>query len=146
MQEETFGFVYVWFDRKHKRYYIGSHWGREDDDYICSSNNMRMNYKNRPHDFKRRIVARVYTNRDDLFQEEQRWLNMIPRNAFGFQYYNLSPYKPMDEIRGVVNFRLLPSLKTRAERLAKQNKRSLSSWLEIVVEQAIEEGEKGKRK
>ena len=23
---EKYGFVYIWHDRKHKRYYIGSHW------------------------------------------------------------------------------------------------------------------------
>lgn len=22
----TSGFVYIWFDKKHKRFYIGSHW------------------------------------------------------------------------------------------------------------------------
>ena len=34
---EKYGFVYIWFDRKHKRYYIGCHWGHEDDGYVCSS-------------------------------------------------------------------------------------------------------------
>ena len=28
---EKHGFVYIWFDRKHRRFYIGSHWGTEDD-------------------------------------------------------------------------------------------------------------------
>ena len=37
---EKYGFVYIWYDRKHKRYYIGSHWGSEDDGYICSSTHM----------------------------------------------------------------------------------------------------------
>jgi len=31
---QKYGFVYIWFDRKHKRYYIDSHWGKEDDSYI----------------------------------------------------------------------------------------------------------------
>ena len=33
-----YGFVYIWYDRKHHRYYIGCHWGTIDDGYICSSN------------------------------------------------------------------------------------------------------------
>jgi hypothetical protein len=45
------------------------------------------------------------------------------------------------EIRVVVNFRLLPSLKAKAQKLAKLERRSLSSWLELVVERAIEAGE-----
>ena len=72
-----FGFVYIWFDRKYKRYYVGSHWGTEDDGYICSSRMMRQSYNRRPEDFKRRIIARVYTNRSDLLLEEEKWLSQI---------------------------------------------------------------------
>jgi hypothetical protein len=74
---QKYGFVYIWYDKKNKRYYIGSHWGTEDDGYICSSNWMYKTYKRRSHDFKRRIIARVYTNRTDLLTEEQRWLSFI---------------------------------------------------------------------
>lgn len=35
------GFVYIWYDRKRKLYYIGSHKGNINDGYICSSNRMR---------------------------------------------------------------------------------------------------------
>ena len=56
---EKYGFVYIWRDRKHKRYYVGSHWGTETDQYICSSSWMKNAYKRRPQDFKRRVVARV---------------------------------------------------------------------------------------
>ena len=75
--EEKYGFVYIWYDAKHKRYYIGSHWGTEDDGYICSSRWMRKAFKRRPQDFKRRIISKIYTNRQDTLQEEQRWLDMI---------------------------------------------------------------------
>ena len=74
---EKYGFVYIWFDGKYKKYYIGSHWGFEDDGYICSSRMMRQSYNRRPDDFKRRIIKRVYTNRKDLLIEEERWLCMI---------------------------------------------------------------------
>lgn len=84
------GFVYVWFDRKHKRYYVGCHWGPEDDGYICSSTWMRNSYRNRPQDFKRRVVSRVFTDRVDLLKEEQRWLDMIKPEEIKVRYYNVS--------------------------------------------------------
>lgn len=95
MSKQTYGFVYLWFDRKYHRYYIGSHWGTEDDGYICSSNWMRMSYVRRPEDFRRRIIARIYTNHRDLLIEEERWLSMTrpeemkPKNP-NPRYYNLN--------------------------------------------------------
>jgi hypothetical protein len=83
------GFIYIWFDRKHKRYYIGSHWGSPDDGYICSSNWMRDAYRRRPQDFKRRILTTITTSRRDLLMEEQRWLYMIPEHQIGKRYYNI---------------------------------------------------------
>jgi hypothetical protein len=99
MKVFSYGFVYCWRDRKHNRYYIGSHWGTENDGYICSSNNMRNNYRNRPKDFKRRIIKRIYTNSKELREEEQRWLSMIPRKELGRRYYN----KPNGRPRGSAN-------------------------------------------
>ena len=89
-KKEKYGFVYIWRDRKNKRYYIGSHWGYETDRYICSSNWMRNSYKRRPGDFKRRILARVTTDRSDLLIEEQRWLNMIRDSELKGRYYNFT--------------------------------------------------------
>jgi hypothetical protein len=97
---EKYGFIYVWFDKKYKRYYVGSHWGNENDGYVCSSRMMRQSYNRRPDDFKRRIVKRIYTNRKDLLIEEERWLSMIdpnkttPRNTTAesrtnVRYYNI---------------------------------------------------------
>jgi hypothetical protein len=83
------GFVYLWFDRKKKRYYIGSHWGSPTDGYVCSSNWMYNTYKRRKEDFKRRIVSVITTSRIDLLMEEQRWLYMIPDHQLGKKYYNL---------------------------------------------------------
>lgn len=42
---EKYGFVYIWRDKKHNRYYIGCHWGTTDDGYICSSPWMKQAYK-----------------------------------------------------------------------------------------------------
>lgn len=30
-KKEKYGFVYIWFDKKHKRFYIGCRWGTEND-------------------------------------------------------------------------------------------------------------------
>ncbi len=101
MYPEKYGFIYIWFDRKNYRFYIGSHWGIEDDGYICSSRMMRQSYNRRPEDFKRRIISRIYTNRQDLLLEEERWLKMIdpskttPRNTTtesrkDVRYYNIN--------------------------------------------------------
>jgi hypothetical protein len=86
---EKYGFVYIWFDRKHKRYYVGCHWGKEDDGYICSSSWMKKAYKYRPQDFKRRILSRIYSNKKDLLQEEYNWLSTIKNEELGTRYYNL---------------------------------------------------------
>lgn len=87
---EKYGFVYIWRDRKHNRYYVGSHYGHEDDGYICSSNWMRDAYRRRPSDFKRRIIKKYYNiRRQDLFLEEDIYLKMIKINELGKRYYNL---------------------------------------------------------
>lgn len=84
---EKYGFIYLWRDKKHNRYYIGSHWGTEDDGYICSSRMMRQSYRRRPNDFKRRILERVYTDRQDVYNAENKWLLLAEKNKD--RYYNL---------------------------------------------------------
>lgn len=103
---EKYGFVYIWFDRKHKRYYIGSHWGTEDDGYVCSSNWMYNTWKRRPDDFKRRIIQRV-TDRWSLLDEEQKWLQLIKPEELRVRYYNMTRttkepwYKYPDKVKTV---------------------------------------------
>lgn len=92
---EKYGFVYIWFDRKYRRFYIGCRWGRENDGYICSSKWMNRAYSYRSEDFKRRILKTNIQSRVELYEEEQRWLNMIkpeeikPLNPKP-RYYNLN--------------------------------------------------------
>lgn len=91
---EKYGFVYIWFDKKHKRYYIGSHWGTENDGYVCSSRWMRKAYKRRPEDFKRRLISKINTNRKDLLEEEYRWLSLISDEEIkSKKYYNITKHK-----------------------------------------------------
>lgn len=90
MPKEKYGFVYIWRDKKHKRYYVGSHWGTENDGYICSSNWMRMSYKRRPYDFKRRIIKSNISSVEEKFEEEYKWLRLIKDEELGKRYYNLN--------------------------------------------------------
>lgn len=76
---EKYGFIYLWRDKKHNRYYIGSHWGTEDDGYICSSRQMRKAYKRRPSDFKRRTLE-IVEDRSVLYDVETKWLQLAEKN------------------------------------------------------------------
>ena len=89
---EKSGFIYLWYDKKRKMFYIGSHWGTEDDGYICSSDRMREAYRRRPDDFKRRIIQKNI-KRDVLLDEEHKWLQLISENDLGKRYYNLRQHK-----------------------------------------------------
>lgn len=53
----TEAFVYCWTDHKSNKLYVGSHLGTVDDGYVCSSKPMMREYKKRPDDFTRQIVA-----------------------------------------------------------------------------------------
>ena len=83
-----YGFVYLWRDNKHNRYYIGSHWGTIDDGYICSSNWMRDAYKRRPQDFKRKILTTNILERKLTRDIESVWLSLIKEDELGKKYYN----------------------------------------------------------
>lgn len=89
---EKYGFVYIWFDKKHKMFYVGSHWGFVDDGYICSSRRMRKAYKRRPQDFKRRILSKVH-NKQELLDTEYKWLSLLESEELGKKYYNLTNHQ-----------------------------------------------------
>lgn len=86
---ENHGFVYIWFDRKHKRYYVGCHWGFEEDGYICSSRWMRKSFRRRPDDFKRRILKTNILSRRETYIAEQYYFDMIKPEELKTRYYNL---------------------------------------------------------
>jgi hypothetical protein len=101
--KEKYGFVYIWMDsarskeyhgEKIRRYYIGAHWGTEDDGYICSSNWMRDAYRKRPQDFgKRRILKTNISSKEKMMEEEHKWLQLIKKEELGKKYYNLKNHK-----------------------------------------------------
>jgi hypothetical protein len=139
MSKEKYGFVYLWYDRKHKRFYIGCRWGREDDGYICSSTWMKQAHKHRPDDFKRRILSRVYTNRHDLLLEEHRWLSMTKDHELKNRYYNLTNYKNGHWTSNP------DKLKTVGEKISKANKGRKQNFKDPIARgKAISEGKKGK--
>lgn len=88
---EKYGFIYVWYNRWKKKFYVGCHWGREDDGYVCSSKLMREAYKRNPEYFKRRVVQRVYV-RELLLTEEHKWLSQIKDEQLGKKFYNLNKH------------------------------------------------------
>lgn len=88
-RENYFGFVYIYYDRVAKRFYIGSHMGAVDDGYICSSKTMRQTYLRRPSSFMRRILFWLPTDdRAILLNEEKKWLEMISDHELNKRYYN----------------------------------------------------------
>jgi hypothetical protein len=77
--KEKYGFVYIWYDKTRKMFYIGCHWGDINDKYICSSNRMRDAFRRRPLDFKRRILETNITNRSSLLEREYCWLQKLTK-------------------------------------------------------------------
>lgn len=86
---EKTGFIYLWRDKKRNRYYLGSHLGSENDEYICSSRWMRQAHARRPEDFKRRIIQRGI-RKSVLKEAEYQWLKLIKESELGVRYYNLT--------------------------------------------------------
>ena len=89
------GFVYIWYDTKRKWYYIGSHIGKDNDNYICSSKRMLNAYNKRSYTFKRKILEYV-SDADQVKRREQYWLNFIEdsklqlaENKGNIRYYNV---------------------------------------------------------
>jgi len=81
------GFIYIWRDKVRNMYYIGSHEGEINDEYISSSHWLTGEIKYRPNDFRRRIIKMI--DLVDMKTEEYRFLNMIKEHEFGKKYYNL---------------------------------------------------------
>lgn len=84
-----FGFVYLWYDTKHKKFYLGSHLGTLDDGYTGSNRLFKSKYKSRPNSFKRRILeSHNNISSKSLLEREQIWLNLIKPQELCTKYYN----------------------------------------------------------
>lgn len=84
-------FVYCWTDHKTNMLYIGYHKGELNDGYICSSKWMLSEYKKRPNDFTRKILAIGSTK--DMINFETTLLKefKVKNNPV---FYNLSENNP----------------------------------------------------
>jgi hypothetical protein len=84
-----FGFIYLWYDTKRKKYYLGSHMGNLNDGYVGSNRRLQSAYKSRPDSFKRRILE-SYDNitPKELLKREQFWLDKIKPEELTIRYYN----------------------------------------------------------
>lgn len=71
------GYVYLWYDTKAKFFYLGGHYGKVEDSYICSNKAMKRAYKLRPETFRFRVLEYVFGNTKELRFVEQKWLNRI---------------------------------------------------------------------
>jgi hypothetical protein len=54
---------------------------------------MKQAYKHRPQDFKRKILSRLYSNKNNLLKEEYKWLKQIKQEELKKRYYNLHNHK-----------------------------------------------------
>lgn len=86
-------FVYMWFDKSRKMFYVGMHSGDIDDGYISSSSWLSAEVRYRPHDFKRRII-KTHTTKTEAKMHEGKLLSLIKDHEFGSKYYNYKHGKP----------------------------------------------------
>jgi len=61
------GFVYIWINKSNRKYYIGSHRGTPNDDYVGSGVAFKKAYKKNPELFERTII---YQGDDYVAQED----------------------------------------------------------------------------
>jgi len=80
-------FVYLWFDKNRRMFYIGSHSGSTTDGYVSSSRWLSGEVAYRPDEFTKRVLSYHPTN-GAMIREEHRLLAMIKDYEFGTKYYN----------------------------------------------------------
>ena len=86
-------FLYVWYDRCRKMFYVGMHEGNITDGYISSSRWFNGEHQYRTNDFRRKII-KTFNDRKSARKEEARILRMIKESEFGKKYYNLKNGRP----------------------------------------------------
>jgi hypothetical protein len=89
----TAHFVYIWFDKSRKMFYVGQHSGTYDDGYTTSSKWLRGEIKYRPYDFKRRII-KSFPTKNEAQKYEGYLLTLITESEWSLKYYNSKQGKP----------------------------------------------------
>lgn len=118
-KKDYYGYVYLWYDRKHRRFCLGSHHGSVEDSYITSTGWMMRAYKKRPEDFRMRVLA---YNTINIVKEtrkiEQHYLNMIDERELSIsknvidgtnRYYNMSKNALGGSQKGAIYNRTKPA-------------------------------------
>ena len=82
------GFIYLWKDTEKNKYYLGSHLGKPEDNYIGSGVLFINAYNKRPQAFIRKIIEKNIP-KSSLLAREEAWLSLIPVDELGKKYYNL---------------------------------------------------------
>lgn len=83
-------FIYIWYNKIKKMFYVGKHIGSLTDGYVCSSKLMMKDYIKNPTHFKRRILEYINDPTGSIvIERESRWLSLIKDNELGKKYYNL---------------------------------------------------------
>lgn len=86
-------FVYMWFDKSRKMFYVGQHSGSYDDQYTASSKWLAGEIRYRPNDFKRRII-KSFDTKNEAQKYEGYLLTLIKIEDWGKKYYNMKQGKP----------------------------------------------------
>ena len=83
------GFIYLWRNTKNNKFYIGSHYGSTDDNYIGSGIHFYRAYEKDPTIFIRKIIYYHTGTRDELLKLEARYLKKynVCENP---KFYNLT--------------------------------------------------------
>ena len=89
----TVHFVYMWFDKSRKMFYVGQHSGSYDDQYTASSRWLAGEIKYRPQDFKRRII-KSFSTKNEAQKYEGYLLSLISESEWSIKYYNSKQGKP----------------------------------------------------
>ena len=123
-------FVYIWYDIGNQKYYIGSRKGRPDDGYVCSSQSVLKEYKERPWDFFREIVAEgPYEEMRSLESEMQQAANAAKNPMYYNQHNSDGKFHtsgPMSEEQKQKMRGPRPSMRGRRKPLSEEHKKKLS--------------------
>ncbi len=73
--EEYNSFIYIWIDCKFDKFYIGSHFGSENDGYLFGGLDIKTEYYMRPMDFHREILSyHTVLNTSEIREIEKEYL------------------------------------------------------------------------
>jgi hypothetical protein len=94
MIQKYYGYVYIWYDTKYKKFIVGSHHGSVEDRYKTSTGGVHVRniFKYRPSTMKFKVLE--YNFEVDSYRYtqllEQKWLDKRPNIKGNERYYNLT--------------------------------------------------------